>query len=131
MLKLEHVGVHTHTSLLPRLTARRTRVRRVLTRCQHFVERREAAQRLELDLTHSLAREAELPADRLERLGLLGPVEAVAEDDHLPLARRQRVQHLAHGVAAERDLDLLLGRGLVPRDEVAEDGVLLLADRLV
>ena len=40
-------------------------------------------------------------------------------------------RRLGERLAAQRDLDLLLGEGLVARDEVSEDRVLLLSDRLI
>ena len=55
----------------------------------HLLQLREAAQRLDLDLAHALARQAQAAADLLERLRL-GVDEAVAEDDHLALAPGQR-----------------------------------------
>ena len=62
----------------------------------------------------------------------LCPREAVAHLDHLALARRQRVERPPHVLAAQ-----VLGRQLERRlrrlvlDEVAQLGVLLLADRLL
>jgi hypothetical protein len=53
----------------------------------HLQQLREAAQRLDLDLAHAFAGEAEPAADLLERLRL-GVDEAVAEHDHLTLAPR-------------------------------------------
>src|SRR5919204_5945124 len=96
----------------------------------HFTQFREALERLGLDLTDALARQAEPAADLLECLRLrVG--EPVAQDDHLPLALREGRERLRESLAAERVLDLLLGQRVVVRDEVAEHGVLLLADRLV
>src|SRR6266480_5485729 len=96
----------------------------------HLAQARETFERLGLDLTDALAREPEPPADLLEGLRL-GVVEPVAEDQHLALALRQRGEGFCEGLAAERDLDLLVGQRVVTCDKVAEDGVLLLADRLV
>src|SRR5262245_9875498 len=89
----------------------------------------ELAQRLRLDLADPLAGHVELLAHLLEGPGT--PVlEAEAELEHAPLAAGQRV---------EDALDLLLeelvrgrlgrGQGAAILDEVAEVGVLLLADR--
>src|SRR5579862_1532030 len=96
----------------------------------HLSQVRKAAQRLELDLPDSLAREAEPLADLLERLRLLVD-EAVAEDEHLPLALRQRAEREHERLAAQRDLDPVLGQRVVAGDEVAERRVVLLTDRLV
>src|SRR5207237_544991 len=94
----------------------------------HLAQRRQAPERVELDLADALAREPEPPADLLERLRL-GVVEPVAELEHAPLALRQRVERRRERLAAERDLDLVLGERPVAGDEVPEDGVLLVADR--
>src|SRR5215207_11658726 len=83
-----------------------------------------------LDLTHALACEVERPADLLER-PRLRVVEAVAEDEHGALALCERPESTGEGLAAERDLDLLVGLGVLARHEVAEHRVLRLADRLV
>src|SRR5262245_59033706 len=89
----------------------------------------ELAQRLRLDLADPLPGHVELLADLLERPG--APVlEAEPELEHAPLAARERVQHRLHLL-----LEQLVRRGLGRRegptvlDEVAEVGVLLLADR--
>src|SRR5207247_2202711 len=57
--------------------------------------------------------------------------EAVAEHEHLPLAVAERRERLLERLAAQRELDLLLGQRALAGDEVAEDGVLLVADGLV
>src|SRR4029453_3636831 len=77
-----------------------------------------------------LARQAEPAADVLERLRFR-VVEPVAEDDHLPLAFGKRGKRLREPLAATRILNRLFGQWVVVGDEVAEDRVLLLADRLV
>src|SRR6476469_11230863 len=89
----------------------------------------QLAQRLGLDLADPLASDVELLADLLEGPGT--PVlEAEAELEHAPLAAGQRVEHRLHLL-----LEQLVRRGLGRRqgatvlDEVAEVGVLLLADR--
>ena len=89
----------------------------------HLAQAREPLQRLDLDLPDALARQPEPPADLLERLRL-GVVEAVAEDEHLPLALREGRERLAERLAAQRDLDLLVRERPVAGDEVAEDRVL-------
>src|SRR5438067_7220789 len=96
----------------------------------HLAQARETLGRLGLDLTHALARQAEPPADLLEGLGL-GVVEPVAEDQHLALALRERRKSICEGLTAERNLDLLIGQRPVTGDEIAEDGVLGVADGLV
>src|SRR5215204_233087 len=83
-----------------------------------------------LDLTHALACEVERPADLLER-PRLRVVEAVAEDEHGALTLRERPERTGEGLAAERDLDLLVGLRALARYEVPEHGVLGLSDRLV
>src|SRR5262245_55273087 len=85
---------------------------------------------MHFDLANPLARQAERPANLLERLRLqVG--EAVAEADHLSLALGESGEAADEGLAAKRDLDLVLRRGPVAGDEVSEDRILLLADRLV
>src|SRR5690348_8392048 len=69
---------------------------------------RELAQRLGLDLAHTLPRQAELLADRLERRRPLAD-EAEAELDHVALPIRQVRDRLAHRQVAERGRGLLLG----------------------
>src|SRR5881392_4249720 len=96
----------------------------------HLAQARETLERLRLDLTHALARQAEPPADLLEGLRL-GVVEAVPEDEDTPLALGQSRQRRSQRLAAKRDLDLLLGEHAVAGDEVSEDRILLVADGLV
>src|SRR6185436_9649169 len=89
----------------------------------------QLAQRLGLDLADPLAGDVELLADLLE-----GPrpavLEAEPELEHASFAARQRVEH-----RLDLLLEELVRRGLGRRqrapvlDEVAEVGVLLLADR--
>src|SRR5207344_68495 len=93
-------------------------------------EVRETAEGVELDLAHALSGQAEALADLLERLRLLVD-EAVAQHEHVPLALGQRLERNREGLAAQRALDAFLGQRLVAGDEVAEDRVLVLADRLV
>src|SRR5690349_24995645 len=87
------------------------------------------AQRLRLDLADPLPGDVELLAHLLERPGT--PVlEAEPQLEHAALAAGQRVEHRLHLL-----LEQLVGGGLRRReraavlDEVAEVGVLLLADR--
>src|SRR5207248_325928 len=94
-------------------------------------QRLELLQRVVLDLADPLARDAERAADLLERARLLA-LQAEAELDHLALALRQRVERLLDVLAAQRERGLLVGRlGRLVLDEVAELGLLLLADRLL
>src|SRR2546423_9536448 len=90
----------------------------------HLAQRGETAKRLQLDLADALAGEAQTATDVLERLRIAA-VEAVAEGEHLPLAVGERPERLRQSLAAQRYLDLLLGEGVLARDEIAEDGVLL------
>src|SRR5205085_4347358 len=87
-------------------------------------------ERFGFDLAHALACQREAPPDLLERLRLRVR-EAVAEDDHLPLAIGERRERHREGFASQRVLDGLLRKRIVVGDEVAEDGVLLLSDGLV
>src|SRR5205823_3093039 len=90
----------------------------------------ELPQRRRLELTHPLARQAELLADRLERDRRTAEPEA--QLDHPALALRQRRQSLPDRVGPERVAGSLLGirRGAVG-DEVAELGAVVLAHPLV
>src|SRR5205809_6776964 len=96
----------------------------------HLAKVRETTEGVELDLTHALAGEAEPLADLLERLRLLVD-EPVAQDEHLPLAFSERLERDRESLAAECALDAFLRQWFVAGDEVAEDGVLLVTDRLV
>src|SRR5439155_17899159 len=91
---------------------------------------REPSERFDLDLADALPCQAEPAADLLERLRLV-VVEAVAEHEHHPLTLAERGERLLQRLAAQGDFDLLLGQRPLPGDEVAEKGVLLVADRLV
>src|SRR5919201_3010194 len=96
----------------------------------HFAQRSKAPERVELDLAHALAGGPEPPPDLLERLRL-GVVEPVAKLEHAPFPIRERRERGGQSLAAQRDLDLVLGERPVAGDEVPEDRVLLVADRLV
>src|SRR3954453_2704753 len=94
-------------------------------------QRLELLERVVLDLPDALARDVERPPDLLQRVRPRAR-QAEAHLDDLALALRQRVQRLAHVLAAEvlgRHLEGRLG-GLV-LDEVAQLGLFLLADRLL
>src|SRR6266487_3065418 len=54
-----------------------------------FDSRPPHVERLRLDLAHALARQTQLPPDRLERQRVAVPVHPVAELDHPLLAARQ------------------------------------------
>src|SRR5690349_3974124 len=89
----------------------------------------QLAERLRLDLADPLAGHVELLAHLLEGPGT--PVlEAEAQLEHAPLAARQGVEH-ALDLLLEELVRGGLGRrqGAAILDEVAEVGVLLLADR--
>src|SRR6266508_2150977 len=83
-----------------------------------------------LELADALAREAELLADRLERLRLA--VEPEAELDDPALALRQILDRATHGLAPVRRGRLLdrIARGRVV-EQIAELSVVLVADPLV
>src|SRR5437870_166960 len=63
----------------------------------HLVQRRQAPERLQLDLTDTLARQAEPAADLLEGLRL-GVVESVAEHEDLALSLLQRQKRGRQGL---------------------------------
>src|SRR5690242_18544942 len=88
-------------------------------------------QRLVLDLADALARDVERPADLVERARVLA-AEAVAQLQHAALAVGEVLQRLAEGLLGE-DLRRALVRGLraLVGDELAELGLLLVADRLL
>src|SRR5581483_1215202 len=101
--------------------AQRLRLREVL----------ELLERVVLDLPDALTRDAERAADLLER-----PRRAAAEPeaqlDHLALALGQRAERVLDVLAPERELrgvERRLGRLVL--DEVAERGLLFVADRLL
>src|SRR5215213_1870156 len=89
----------------------------------------ELAERLGLDLADPFAGDVELLADFLE--GPRAPVlEAEAQLEHPSLAACQRVQNALHLLLQELVRSGLRGsEGSTVLDEVAEVGVLLLADR--
>ena len=94
-------------------------------------QRLEPLQRVVLDLADPLARDAERAADLLERARRLAE-EPEAQLDHLALALGERAESRLDVLAPERERRGVERRlGLVVGDEVAERGVLLLADRLL
>src|SRR5918997_2412429 len=94
-------------------------------------ERLELLERLVLDLADALARDVEGAADLVERARVLA-AEPVAQLEHTALAVREVLERLAQRLLGED-----LGRPLVRRlgalvgDELAELGLLLVADRLL
>src|SRR5262249_50984846 len=97
----------------------------------HLVQRRQALQRLDLDLPDAFGGEAQPPSDLLERLRLVAAADPVAQDYHRPLALGQRPQRIRELLGPQRRFDDLVGEGPLAGDEVAEGRVVLGADRLV
>src|SRR5712692_585129 len=86
-------------------------------------------QRPDLDLTDTLAGERESLAHLFQR-ALMTIVEPEAQLDHAALPRRERVEHILHlGVQHGERGGVRRRDCLTVLDEVAEMGVLLLADR--
>src|SRR5215212_4381666 len=106
----------------------------VCTRSRGFGEPRDLArgrqplERLVLDATHPLGREAQPLAGLAERRGLVA-VDPISEPDHLLLLLREALERAVHGLLAQADLDLLDGFGRVARQQLAELGVALGPDR--
>src|SRR5215207_2274378 len=94
-------------------------------------ERLQLLERLVLDLADALARHVERAADLVERAGVLA-AQAVAQLEHAALAVGQVLERLAQRLLGE-DLGCALVRRLGPLvgDELAELGLLLVADRLL
>src|SRR3712207_531000 len=94
-------------------------------------ERLQLLQRLVLDLADPLARDVERAADLVERPRVLA-AEAVAQLEHAPLAVGEVLERLAQRLLGEY-LRGAVVRGLGPLvgDELAELGLLLVADRLL
>src|SRR4029079_14171429 len=91
----------------------------------------EPLERVVLDLADPLARDAEGAADLLERARRLAE-KPVAQLDHLAVALGERAESRLDVLAAERERRRVERRlRLVVGNEVAERGVLLLADRLL
>src|SRR6185295_14520816 len=94
-------------------------------------QRLELLERVVLDLADALARHAEGSADLLERARLRAR-EPKAELDHLAVALRQRGERVLDVLTTELDLRGVERRlGLLVLDEVAQLGLLFLADRLL
>src|SRR5436190_14410670 len=95
-----------------------------------IAKRAEPCERLTFELPDALTRQVELVPDRLERPRLALEPEAQLEDP--PLAFRQRVERLAHTLAAQRLLGLLEWiRGFAVGEQVAEITLVVGADGLV
>src|SRR4051812_5890204 len=88
-------------------------------------------ERLVLDLADALARDVERAPDLVEGPGVL-PAQAVAQLEHAPLAIGEVLQRLAQRLLGEDLGGALVGRlGPLIGDELAELGLLLVADRLL
>ena len=83
-----------------------------------------------LDLARPLGGDTELAAGLGERLGLL-VTGAEAHLDHVALLIRQARDRVQQRLRAQLLVDLLVNRGGLERDEVAQRRVAVLADRLV
>jgi hypothetical protein len=96
-----------------------------------FGQRLQLLERLVLDLTDSLARDVERATDLVERPRVLS-AEPVAQLEHSTLAVGQVLERLAQRLLGE-DLGGALVRrlGALVGDELAELGLLLVADRLL
>src|SRR5919201_4151796 len=90
----------------------------------------KARERLLLELTHAFARNPDPLSDLTERFWLRAK-EAVAHDDHRSLALAQAREPLRQRFVPECVLDPLFRQRPVAGKQVSEDGLLLLAERLV
>src|SRR5512133_17656 len=88
-------------------------------------------ERARLDLPHTLARQAELAADRLERSRIAVAVQPVAPLQHFLLLVGKLGDRAPEHVLLEADRQLLLGLRLLGGEQVAERGIALRADRPV
>src|SRR5437868_2837192 len=107
------------------------RLSRHVAKLLRLGEALQLLQRLVLDLADPLARHVERAADLVERARVL-PAEPVAQLEHAALAVGEVLQRLAQRLLGE-DLRGALVRRLGPLvgDELAELGLLLVADRLL
>src|SRR4051812_32464463 len=96
-----------------------------------FGEALQLLQRLVLDLTDPFARDVERAADLVERAGMLA-AQPVAQLEHATLAVGEVLERLAQRLLGE-DLGGAVVRrlGALVGDELAELGLLLVADRLL
>src|ERR1700752_4671390 len=91
----------------------------------------ELLERLVLDLADALARHVERAPDLVERARVL-PAEAVPQLEHAALAVGEVLQRFAEGFLGEDLRGALVRRfGPLVGDELAELGLLLVADRLL
>lgn len=88
----------------------------------------QAPQRLGLDLSHALRRQAEPPPGLAQRLGLT-VVEPKAHAYHLALTLWQAAHGPAHGVALHLVADLLVGALGVAGQQISQAARPVLADR--
>src|SRR6185437_4507103 len=117
----------SHSDILPGGGGSLLRVAKRL----RFGKALELLQRVVLDLADALAGDPECADDLLERAGLLA-LQAEAQLDHLALALGQRVERAVDVLAPQRHRRRIeRGDGLLVGDEVAQLGLLLLADRLL
>src|SRR6266571_1936881 len=119
---------------LRRYSLRLARRRRASGSCLHRSEvcqlRLELLQRLHLQLAHTLAGQAKLAPDRLERLRLALEAEATLDDQPLPF--RQPFEPALHRLPEQRALCLLDGvSGSRIGKQVGELALAVRADRLV
>src|SRR5215210_4294417 len=119
----------TSARACPRLS--RVRPLRDVAELLGLRERLQLLQRLVLDLADALARHVERAPDLVERARVL-PAEAVAQLEHAALAVGEVLQRLAQRLLRQ-DLGGALVRrlGALVGDELAELGLLLVADRLL
>ena len=115
----------------PAAPGRRASCLRDVAELLRLGEALQLLQRLVLDLADALARDVERPPDLVERARVLA-AEAVAQLEHAALAVGEVLQRLAQRLLGE-DLRGALVRRLGPLvgDELAELGLLLVADRLL
>src|SRR6266508_1433077 len=108
-----------------------TWVLRDLAKLDGVRQRTELLEALVLDLPDAFAGHIERPSDLVEGARMLS-VQSVPQLEHLTLPAVERPEDLPQRFLAERDLGLLVGqRQVLVRDEVAELGLVLVANRLL
>ncbi len=120
----------TPAKALPWIRANGRPERPALGRVRDRLVGREAAEGVGLDLADTLARDPELLADLLERVGPVSD-EPEAERDHVALPLGQLGDGAADRVAADRRVDLVLGGRAAGCEQIAEARVAVGADRRV